>query len=400
MPLPSAFGRTASPLAFAGYLTWAAVAFELWLVAAKWAPIGGLPARAVVAALLLAFIAAFFMRMLRERRSYPGLDAPLLVMIASALAMLLPGRSGTAPVLLIIVAAVASSSFRPRAAMTLLVLVNAAFLAILLFVWRVGEALPIFAIYAGFEVFAAVVMSALARAEHAADELRRVNAELLVTRSLLAEAARDGERLRVSRELHDVVGHRLTALTMNLELLGDAPGLDQRREYATARGLTTALLHDVRQVVSRMRRDDGVALRDALAQLAEPFPRPRVHVDVHADVRAPDAERAEILLRTAQEALTNAARHSSAQNVWLNVRVEATALVLTIEDDGRWPEPLVPGNGLKGLRERIEDASGTFDVRRGPRGGVQLVATVPVADRGVVGSDEPPAIAPAAVEPT
>jgi signal transduction histidine kinase len=375
--MPVAFGRTATPLAFASYLTWAAVAYELWLVAPGWAPIGGLPARAVVAPLLLAFIAAFVARMRRDRRNYAGLDAPLLVMIATALALLLPGRSGTAPVLLIVVAAVTSSSFRPRVAVALLVLVNAAFLGILLFVWRVGGALPMFAIYVGFQAFAAVVMSALARAEQTADELRRVNAELLVTRSLLAEAARDGERLRVSRELHDVVGHRLTALTMNLELLGDAPGLGERREYATARGLTTALLQDVRQVVSRLRRDDGVALRDSLAQLAEPFPRPHVHIDVHADVRAPDAERAEIVLRTAQEALTNAARHSLAENVWLSLRVEAGALVLTIEDDGRCPEPLTPGNGLTGLRERIDDAGGTLDVGRGPRGGVRLVATVP-----------------------
>lgn len=377
MLLPPRYGRIASPLAFAGYLTWAAVAFELWLVSPQWPPIAGVPARAAVVALLLGFLAAFVARLRAGDGDYRGLDASLLIVAATALGALLPGRSGTGPVLLIIVAAGASSAFQPRGAFVFMAIVNAVFLAILLFVWRVSHALPTFAIYVGFQAFAAVVTAALARAERTADELRRVNAELLVTRSLLAESARDGERLRVSRELHDVVGHRLTALTLNLELLADAPGLADRREFGTARSLTRELLNDVRHVVSRLRRDDGVALHDALEALAAPFPRPRVHVDVAGDARAPDAERAEIVLRTAQEALTNAARHAAAANVWLALAQENGALRLVVEDDGRFPESLVPGNGLTGIRERVAEAGGRLDIERGTRGGLRLVATLP-----------------------
>jgi signal transduction histidine kinase len=380
MPLPSVYGRIATPLAFAGYLTWAAVALELWLASGRWAPVGGVPARVVVVGLLLTFLAAFVARLRAAPGDYRGLDAPLLITAVAALAVLLPGRSGTGPVLLIIVAAGVSSAFRPRGALVFMALVNAAFLAILLLVWRVGTALPLFAIYVGFQAFAAVVSAALARAERTAEELRVVNSELLLTRSLLAESARDGERLRVSRELHDVVGHRLTALTLNLELLGDAPGLADRREFLTSRQLTRELLDDVRNVVSRLRRDDGVALHDALERLAAPFPRPHVHVDVAADARAPDADRAEIVLRAAQEALTNAARHASAANVWLSLRTEGGLLRLSVEDDGRAPDDVQPGNGLTGLRERLEGAGGRLELGRGARGGLRLVATVPTAE--------------------
>lgn len=95
---------------------------------------------------------------------------------------------------------------------------------------------------------------------------------------MLAESARDGERLRLSRELHDVSGHKLTAMKLNLALLAQNPALACRSEFATTRGLADELLSDLRGVVSQLRRYDGIDIKEALTRLAEIFPVPRVHL--------------------------------------------------------------------------------------------------------------------------
>jgi signal transduction histidine kinase len=364
----------------AAYVTWLAVALGVWPASARWPEYAGISGRALAVALLLLFLAAFVLRTRRPRHARRLPDAELVVMSVAAVALLTLGFSGTTPVLLIIVAGTAAVALERRTAVAWMALVNVAFLLVLLQAWGVRDAATMFLIYAGFQGFAAFTTLSRQQALDRSEDLRRLNAELLATRSLLAESARDGERLRVSRELHDVAGHRLTALSLNLQLLADVPGLAKRREYALLRQLTTELLADIRQVVSRLRRDDGLDVRSALEQLAAPFPRPAIHVDVDPAARAPDADRAEVLLRAAQEGLTNAVRHAAAENVWLRVVHRDGSLELTVEDDGRYDGTSPPGNGLTGLRERLQEAAGTLAVARGPRGGLQLTATLPLGD--------------------
>jgi hypothetical protein len=119
----------------------------------------------------------------------------LVVMIGSALTLVAFGPQSATPVLLIIVASVLMASYAARTAWLILGIVNAVFLGVLWWRWRLAEPIFTFMIYAGFEIFSAVTTSALVRAESTADQLRLTNAELLATRSLLAESARDGERL-------------------------------------------------------------------------------------------------------------------------------------------------------------------------------------------------------------
>lgn len=365
------------PLSWAGYLTWGAVALETWYASRAWAPVGGVSARTVACVLLAVFLLAFVVRNVPEdsRRTWP--DVALLAMAAATVALLFLGPSSTVPVLLIVVAGGAVAALRPRAAAFMMVLLNLAFLAILVGIRHVDGPLVRVAIYGGFQLFAAFTLLERHRARRASADLRRVNAELLATRSLLAESARDGERLRVSRELHDVTGHKLTALAVNLELLGQEPAIAARREFGVVRTLATELLADVRQVVSRLRRDDGLDLRDALARVAAPFPRPAVHLELAGEARAADAERAQTLVRVAQEGLTNAARHSGADNVWVTLDAEPGALRLAIEDDGPFRGELRAGHGLTGLRERVEELGGRVELGRGPRGGLRVVAWVP-----------------------
>ena len=83
------------------------------------------------------------------------------------------------------------------------------------------------------------------------------------------------------------------------------------------------------------------------------------------------------MLRAVQEGLTNAVRHSHAQNLWVVLRREAGALRLDIRDDGRGAGDLHAGNGLSGMRERLEAVGGGLDIRRTDTGGVHLEAWLP-----------------------
>ena len=87
--------------------------------------------------------------------------------------------------------------------------------------------------------------------------------------------------------------------------------------------------------------------------------------------------RAHILLRGAQEILTNAARHSGAQNLWLGLVRNADGIALTARDDGRGSPSVKPGNGLTGIRERVEAAGGALKID-GASGGFRLEVWLPL----------------------
>jgi signal transduction histidine kinase len=106
-------------------------------------------------------------------------------------------------------------------------------------------------------------------------------------------------------------------------------------------------------------------------------PRPRIHLDVPAGLRTPDPERAHTLLRCAQEIITNAARHSEAENLWLSVRSEGEALRIEARDDGRGSDSTDGGFGILGMRERIARAGGDLRVVTEPGRGFEVTAFLP-----------------------
>ncbi|PJK02854.1 two-component sensor histidine kinase [Lysobacteraceae bacterium NML71-0210] len=225
-----------------------------------------------------------------------------------------------------------------------------------------------------FQGFAALTLSYARRAEETRDHLARVNADLLATRSLLAETARNTERLRLARELHDVVGHKLTALRLNLRAL--AAGQPSESLHL-AEQLAAELLADIRHVVQEIRADDGLDLHTALHALATPFPRPQLRISIAADVKLHDPLLAETLLRVVQEALTNSARHSNARNLHVRLGHEEGQLHLHIEDDGQLQAPLREGNGLAGMRERIHERHGRLVFSCSEKGALRIDAVLP-----------------------
>jgi signal transduction histidine kinase len=368
-----------TPLVLAGYLAWVTVAIGLWRESLVRGYPGMRDGRPIAAACMLAFLAAFVVRAAAVTQGATGTRniVSLLLMAASELALLAVGPSNYSPVLLIVIAAVIGAIYSPRGAVAALLLLNLGFLAVLVIRWRSPD--PGFAvlIYGLFQAFALVTTLERVRAQGASRELREVNAQLLATRELLAESARDGERLRVSRELHDVAGHRLTALALNLELLGQEPGIAQRREWLVSRALVTDLLSELRSVVASLRHHEGIDVREALRRIADAFPAPRIHLDLDGRARIDGAERAEVIVRAGQEGLTNAVRHANARNIWLSLAQDAGTLRLEVRDDGASPEEHVTGYGLRGMQERVEALGGRVETGRPPQGGFRLLVSLP-----------------------
>lgn len=260
-------------------------------------------------------------------------------------------------------------------------MLNLAFWVILVTRWHFTGLSLTFLIYGTFQVFVLLSTSARVRAEQISAKLRVVNAQLLATRELLAESARDGERLRVSRELHDVAGHRLTALALNLELLGLRCGVSQRHEWQVSRELVTGLLADLRSVVANLRRNDGIDVRAALRRIADAFPAPRIHLNLSEHVRVDSTERAEVIVRAGQEGLTNAVRHANARNIWLSLTQDQSSVRLEVRDDGAPREPHPVGYGIRGMQERVESFGGCVQTKVSPEGGYTLQVTLPAAQR-------------------
>jgi signal transduction histidine kinase len=240
--------------------------------------------------------------------------------------------------------------------------------------------LSVFA-YAAFQLFAFGASRLVAREAQARAELGRLHAELLATRELFADSTRTAERLRIARELHDALGHHLTALNLQLELARNIADRPAKEPVERAQALTKELLAELRGVVSAMREEAPLDLSGALRTLVAGIPHPRVHLDFEGDLRV-EASLAHTIFRCVQEALTNAVRHAGAENVFLSVDAKDDTVALTVRDDGRGASELRMGHGLSGLRERIEGMGGKMEVEARPGVGLTLRALLPARAGG------------------
>lgn len=363
------------PMNLPALLTWLAVALSLRFDGDKRSP--------VLWAAMFAFAICFLAHDLLKARRGPWQAALFTLEAASALTVCwFASRGGASPALLVILIAHLAMVYPPRVLIALALAIN---LALYLILVRVNSPAPVVItlIFAGFQSFAALIAHYARSAERARDRLALVNADLLATRALLADSARDAERLRMARELHDVAGHKLTAMMLNLRVLAAEAEFAQRREVLLAQQLAGELLGDIRGVVQALRDTRGLDLATALRALAAPIPRPTLQLEIADEVQVSDPALAETLLRVVQEALTNSARHADAERVTVRIDRDATSLHLRIEDDGRVRGALCEGNGLSGLRERIAEAGGRADIEVGPRGGLRIDATFPLTARTV-----------------
>lgn len=189
---------------------------------------------------------------------------------------------------------------------------------------------------------------------------------------LQIEQLRYAERLSMARELHDVMGHHLTALNLHLQLgeallqRQDAPGAAQA--VGKARHGAAGLLAEVRAAVSRERDSQRINLEAALRTLADGIVSTRIELDLDPVARDLSPRLAHALLRCVQEAVTNAVRHAGATQVHIRLaRIgdgDDAQVQVSVDDNGRGTRKLREGNGLKGMQERMAELGGTMRILR------------------------------------
>jgi signal transduction histidine kinase len=318
----------------------------------------------------------FILLMLAGRR-VPRWTMPLLGGQAAAAlaAAYVAGTSVEGAMQVAVAAQLASHTPLPMA--MLVALAQSAALGLILGLSRPLEiAVDVPAAWFAFQAFA-ILLTHVARseAEGRAALLER-NVQLLATRHLLAERTRAAERLRMARDLHDGLGHHLTALTLNLEAASHLADGGAREHVSRAQAVAKSLLGDVRATVSGV-RDEGLDPLPAIRALVEPIDVPRVHLSAPAALPDCDAARAETLLRLVQEIVTNALRHAQARNLWISLAATPRGIDVDGRDDGRGAAGWRDGNGLRGMRERLSALGGSLEVSSTPGSGFAVHARIP-----------------------
>lgn len=233
-----------------------------------------------------------------------------------------------------------------------------------------------------------MVISDITERSRESQELERSRREL---RRLSANQvdAREEERRRIARELHDELGQRLTALKMELAALATQSPLGGSRErIASMLEMVDETVASVRRIATDLRplMLDDLGLNAAIEWLANGWARRMgIAVQLHlGEADPPLGEAASIALyRMVQEALTNVARHARATEVQIEIRHEAGELVLTVQDNGTgFAEPSMyreGSHGLMGMRERAYMLGGQFEIGTSSGGGGHITVRLPLA---------------------
>jgi len=221
-------------------------------------------------------------------------------------------------------------------------------------------------------------------------ELRQREAELRTLSAQVLEA-REEEKTRIARELHDELGQMLTALKMDLAWIRERIGVADETLAAKAQKMSQTLDHtvtSVRRIAADLRplMLDDLGLPDAAAWLVEDFGnRSGIGCEFKlandGQVAQFDRALANTVYRALQESLTNIGRHSGATSAWVQLRIDTGGIRLEIEDNGRGiqADELAKSHslGLKGMRERVFHLGGSLEVSSPPRGGTRVIVRVP-----------------------
>ncbi|MFF3847177.1 sensor histidine kinase [Streptomyces sp. NPDC002328] len=315
-------------------------------------------------------------------RRWPAAPVPLLLARCTLIAaVVLLDASGLSQVLFVLLPFTAYFAFGRTAALALGTLCLAGLLSTYLLTapgWYRDQEHVSDLLMLCVGLVLAISMAAVAVGE------QRARLELQAYAARVAELSATAERNRLARDIHDSLGHHLTAMSVQLEMVSDFRSLDPdaaRRALDEARRSVRLALGDVRQSV-RALRDEPTrpTLSAALTALAQDgAARPRVAVEVSGDEDGWGTVELTALYRAAQEAVTNARRHARAAQVTVVVQLAGDAARLEVTDDGRGfaPDTDAAGFGLLGMKERVHLVAGSVDIDSSPGAGTRVTVTVP-----------------------
>ncbi len=235
--------------------------------------------------------------------------------------------------------------------------------------------------------FVLLLMNALLSERQSREKLAVANEQLRKYALRIEDQATLQERNRIAREIHDSLGHSLTALNLQLETALKLWSVDSAKAtnfLEQAKRLGSTALQDVRQSVSAMRSDplQGRSLEEAIASLATEFQQlTGILPDCRVQLKRPiSSEISLCVYRTVQEALTNICKYAMATQVQIQLRATTDDLYLRIQDNGKGfnLDENTTGFGLQGIRERTQVVGGQLVIDSAPAAGCRITAYFPL----------------------
>ncbi|HET6655028.1 MAG TPA: sensor histidine kinase [Gammaproteobacteria bacterium] len=224
-------------------------------------------------------------------------------------------------------------------------------------------------------IWAPMITAMVGLANFHFEQMTRKNLLIRQSREEIRRLAATAERERIARDLHDLLGHTLTLISVKAELAGRLAERDltgAAREVRELEGIARDALAQVREAVGGYRAG-GVAAELVSARLALQAAGVALKIEL-ADV-ADTPEQDAVLAMIVREAVTNIVRHADASQCRMLLRRKGSALVLDVCDNGHGGRR-DEGNGIRGMRERVQAVGGTLAVDFGPHG-ARLRVTVP-----------------------
>jgi two-component system sensor histidine kinase DesK len=209
-------------------------------------------------------------------------------------------------------------------------------------------------------------------------ERARMNRKLRKANEEIENLAKVAERERIARDLHDVLGHTLSVITLKSELAGKLMDRDPQRagqEIREVEQISRQALSDVRDAI-RGYRSKGLVAELAQAKSTLETAGLMVHVDAATSMQLPPMQES-VLSLAVREAVTNVVRHAKARTCRLRIEQQNGTCRLEVADDGQGFTSM-EGNGLRGMRERVEMLGGTLERRN--KSGTTLTVTLPIKE--------------------
>ncbi|NQZ20982.1 MAG: hypothetical protein HRT53_02905 [Colwellia sp.] len=340
-------------LHFSGFITWSVICY----ISLAGLTVGGEFFLKLSAFII--FYVCFAWIVFAEDRAGSVLNKVLLgIEIVIVLFLISLDKYNLAAILLVLIATLLPVMFTRKQAILLIIMITMAHF----FISYADSFLSSFfhvVIYFMLQIFGFSAIEMAHREAKAKEELAAINQELLATRFMLKSSSQKQERLRISRDLHDAIGHQLTALSLNLEVAKHKVPEAFKPLLQENLQLAKTLLTDVRQVVKEMRDEEQFDLISSLENLINQLPNCQLTVISSPEINSLRLKQQ--LMFCLQEGISNALRHGKASQFTLDANKVDNSLVIELSNNG---SVIVEnnhssfGSGLTGLNERLVNFSG------------------------------------------
>ena len=343
-------------LHFSGFITWSVICY----ISLANMYIGGEFFLKLIAFII--FYISFAWIAFVEDRSGTLLNKVLLgIEIVIVLSLIALDKYKLSAILLVLIATLLPSIFTRKQSIIIIVLISIAHF-VLYYAYYGDSFLSSMlhvVIYFMLQIFGFSAIEMVHREAKAKEELAAINQELLATRFMLKSSSKKQERLRISRDLHDAIGHQLTALSLNLEVAKHKVPEAFKPLLQENLQLAKTLLTDVRQVVKEMRDEEQFDLISSLENIISQLPNCQLAVISSPEINSLRLKQQ--LMFCLQEGISNALRHGKASQFTLDTNKVDNSLVIELSNNGSViaeNNHSSFGSGLTGLNERLVDFSG------------------------------------------